>query len=220
MVLKPALDGGRLVGRGVVEHEVHVEVCGHLGVDHVQEAAELLGAMARRHLRGHLTRGDVERRKEVGRAVAEVVVGASLGHARHERQHRRRAVERLDLRLLVDAEDDRRLGRVEVQPDEVSHPVDELRIGRELERLGAAEILSRSRDEAESPRDETSVDASASLGPAEEGHPVVALPGYSRRWCASRTTSSSSSATPSVTIESVRWRERPEGRDHRIEAHG
>jgi hypothetical protein len=46
MTLQPALDGGRLVRRGVVEHEVDVEVHGHVGVEHVQEAAELLGAMA------------------------------------------------------------------------------------------------------------------------------------------------------------------------------
>jgi hypothetical protein len=35
-----------------------------------------------------------------------------------------------------------------------------------------AEILSRSRDEAEPPRDETSVDAPASLGPAKEGQEI------------------------------------------------
>jgi hypothetical protein len=56
-------------------------------------------------------------------------------HAGQQRQHRRRAVERLDLRLLVDAEHDRRLGRVEVEADDVSDLVDELRIRGELERF-------------------------------------------------------------------------------------
>ena len=72
---------------------------------------------------------------QVGGAVTDVVVGLARRHARHQRQHRRRTVERLDLRLLVDAQHDRGLGRVEVQPDDVAHLVDELRIRRELERL-------------------------------------------------------------------------------------
>ena len=91
--------------------------------------------MPRRHLGDHLPGGDVERGVEVGGAVADVVVGLPRGHARHQRQHRRRAVERLDLRLLIDAQHDRGLGRIEVQPDDVAHLVDELRIRGELERL-------------------------------------------------------------------------------------
>jgi hypothetical protein len=58
----------------------------------------------------------------------------------HERQHRRRAVERLDLRLLVDAHDDGGLGRVEVEPDDVAHLVDELGVGRELEGLALVRL--------------------------------------------------------------------------------
>ena len=132
---KPALDRRRLVGRGVVEHDVHVEVCRHRAVDQDQEAAELLGAMPWRHLREHLAGGDIERGVEVGGAVADVIVAAPLRHSGQQRQHRRRAVERLDLRFLVDAEHDSGLGRIEVQPDNVAHLVDELRVGRELERL-------------------------------------------------------------------------------------
>jgi len=123
------------VGRGVVEHDVHVEVGGHGGVDQVEEAAELLGTLPGRHFRDHLAGSDVERGVEVGGAVAEVVVRLPRRHPRQQRQHRRRTVERLDLRLLVDAEHRRRLGRVEVERDDVSDLVDELRIGGELERL-------------------------------------------------------------------------------------
>ena len=60
----------------------------------------------------HLAGGDVEGGEQVGRAVALVVVRAPLGLARTHRQHRLRAVERLDLGLLVDAEDQRPLRRV------------------------------------------------------------------------------------------------------------
>jgi len=57
-------------------------------------------------------------------------VGLPGRHARHQWQHRCRAVERLDLGLLVDAEHDRSLGRIEIEPDDVAHLVDELRIRR------------------------------------------------------------------------------------------
>ena len=100
---QPALDRRGLVGGGVVEHDVDGQIGRDGGVDPVEEAAELLGAMPRRHLRQHLARGDVERGVEVGGAVAEVVVALPRRHPRQQRQHRRRAVERLDLRLLVDA---------------------------------------------------------------------------------------------------------------------
>jgi len=108
----------------------------HRAVDQVQEAAELLGAVARAHVGDDLTGGDVECRVEVRRPVADIVVGAALGDPRHERQDRRRAIERLDLGLLVDARHDGGLRRVEVEPDDVAHLVDELRVGRELEGLG------------------------------------------------------------------------------------
>jgi hypothetical protein len=40
-------------------------------------------------------------------------MGAALGLARAQGQERRGAVERLDLRLLVDAQDERAVGRLE-----------------------------------------------------------------------------------------------------------
>ena len=81
----------------------------------------------------HVAGGDVERGVQVRGAVALVVMGAPLGRAGQHRQHRRGAVQRLDLGLLVDAEHHRRVGRVQVQPDDVADLVDELRVGRQLE---------------------------------------------------------------------------------------
>jgi hypothetical protein len=56
----------------------------------------------------------------------------ALGHAREHWQDRRSAVQRLDLGLLVDAQHDRALGWVQVQPDDVSDLGDELRVLGEL----------------------------------------------------------------------------------------
>src|SRR5207244_558880 len=71
---EPTLNRRRLVGRGVIEHDMHVEVSRHRAIDQVEEAAELLGPMPRRHLRKNLAGSDIEGGVEVGRAVADVVV--------------------------------------------------------------------------------------------------------------------------------------------------
>jgi hypothetical protein len=57
-------------------------------------------------------------------------VGAPLDLAGAHWQHRLGAIERLDLALLVDADDDRFLRRVDVEADDVAHLLDELRIAR------------------------------------------------------------------------------------------
>ncbi len=77
--------------------------------------------------------GGVERGEQAGRAVAHIIVGAFLGHARHHRECRLRPGQRLHLRLLVHAVDDGRLGRVQIQADDVVDLLHELRVGGELE---------------------------------------------------------------------------------------
>ena len=67
--------------------------------------------------------------------MPDVVVGAPLGLPGLHRQRLLGPVQRLDLGLLVDAEHDRVLRRVQVQPDHVGDLGDQLRVGGELERL-------------------------------------------------------------------------------------
>ena len=50
---------------------------------------------------------------------------------------------RLHLTLFVEAEHQRVIGRIEIQPDDVAHLLDKLRIRRELERVHADAIASR-----------------------------------------------------------------------------
>jgi hypothetical protein len=45
MASEPSFDRRGLVGRGVVEHQVHVEVGGDLGVDLLEERQKLLRSM-------------------------------------------------------------------------------------------------------------------------------------------------------------------------------
>ena len=65
-----------------------------------------------------LRRSCLEDGKQAGRRVALVVVGVALDLASSERQHRRHSVERLG--LLIEGQDDRPLGRGEVEPDNVA----------------------------------------------------------------------------------------------------
>ena len=83
---------------------------------------------------GDLAGRDLQRGVEAGGAVALVVVGHPLRLARLDRQRRLGAVQRLDLGLLVHAQHQRALGRVEVEPDDVDDLLDQLRVRGELER--------------------------------------------------------------------------------------
>ena len=66
-------------------------------------------------------------------AMAFVVVGHGPGAALLHRQAGLSAIERLDLRLFVDREDDGMGGWIDIKPDHVAQLVDELRIVGELE---------------------------------------------------------------------------------------
>ena len=85
---QPALDGRRLVGRGVIHDQVHVQFAGHDLVDAGQELLELDRAVPRGHLRDHLAAGHLQRGVQVGGAVAGVVVGGPLGRPRQQGQDR------------------------------------------------------------------------------------------------------------------------------------
>ena len=84
-------------------------------------------------LADHLAGAEVQRGEEARGAVALVVVGGALGRPGPHRQDRLGAIERLDLALLIDAQHDGALGRVEVQTDDVADLLHELRILGELE---------------------------------------------------------------------------------------
>ena len=62
-----------------------------------------------------------------------VVVGHRSGAARLHWQTGLSAVERLDLALLIDREDDGMGGRIDIKADDVARLVDKLRVGGELE---------------------------------------------------------------------------------------
>lgn len=130
---EPVTDGLGLVGAVVVENQVNVELRWSVGVDGVEELAEFNGAMPFVGLADDLPGLDVQRSEERDRAVSAVVVGPPLGLARSHREQGLCTLERLNLGLLVDAEDNGVLGRIDVQADDVANLLDQQRVGRELE---------------------------------------------------------------------------------------
>jgi hypothetical protein len=106
---------------------------GRAPVDEPQELDPLDVAVPRLAHRDHAAVERVERREQRGRAMALVVVGDGAGTPALHRQARLRAVQGLDLALLVAAEHQGVLGRVHVQAHHVQQLVLEARIARELE---------------------------------------------------------------------------------------
>ena len=135
-----------LVGAVVVDDEMHVERAWNLGLEMAQEREELLMAMARLALSEDLAVGHVEGGKQGGCAMAVVVVRHPLEVTQAHRQHGLRALERLDLALFVNAQHQCLVGRVEVEPDDVAHLLDEERIVGELEGFRAVGLNPEERE--------------------------------------------------------------------------
>ncbi len=77
--------------------------------------------------------GDIQRGKQRGSAMADIIVGDSFHITKAHGQHRLGAAERLNLRFLVHRQHDGMIGRVQIQANDVAHLFDEEGIGGELE---------------------------------------------------------------------------------------
>ena len=135
--LEPGGDLRRLVCAVVVQHQMNFEVRRHRVLNLLEETQELLMAMTGVTAADDFAGGDVQGREERGGAVAVIIMRATLRLAGPQRQDRLAAVQRLNLALLVDTQDNRTglLGRIEIEPHDVAHLLDEERIARELEVL-------------------------------------------------------------------------------------
>ena len=67
--------------------------------------------------------------------MTPVVIAASLSLPRLQGQQQLVSIERLDLCLLIDAQDEDFVWRAQIEPDNVSDFLNEQRIGRQLARL-------------------------------------------------------------------------------------
>ena len=135
MAQQPSLDRWRAVSGEIVEDDVDVERGLDGRFDLAQKGDEILRPMLGLASGDHLAGRDVERGEQIQSPMAHVVVSPSLGLAEVHRQDRLRALQRLDLRLLVHREDHGIRRRSHVQAHHVPDLLHELRIRRELETL-------------------------------------------------------------------------------------
>ena len=140
---QPPADQGRLMRAIVVEDQMHVQTGRDAGFDGVQELPEFSGTMSLMQLPNDAARLHFQRSEERGRAMAAVVMRATLDLPRAHRQQRARAIQRLNLRFLIDAQDKRFVRGMEIQTDDIPNLLDEQRIGRQLERLGPMRLQAK-----------------------------------------------------------------------------
>ena len=96
-----------------------------------------MGGVARAAFPDDLAAFEVERRIETGESVSFVVVSLPSRNTFAQRQQRLRAIQGLDLGLLVQADDGGVLRRTQVQADDVADLLLGLGIGTEFESLDA-----------------------------------------------------------------------------------
>src|ERR1700686_3130425 len=122
-----------LVGCVVVDDGVDRLSDRNLSLDGVEEADELLVPVALHVAADDGTVEDVESSEQRGRTVAFVVVGHRSSTARLHRQTGLGAVERLDLALLINREDDGMGWWIDIEAYNIAQLVDKLWVGGELE---------------------------------------------------------------------------------------
>ena len=155
MAFEPSANIGMLMGGVIVDDGVDRLSNGNLLLDDIEEANELLMAMALHVAADHRAVEDVHRGEQRRRAVALIVVRHGSGAALLQRQSGLCAVKRLNLALFVDRQDDGVCGRIDIEPDDVAQFVDEARIVGQLElahpvrlqTMGAPDALDRTHAE-------------------------------------------------------------------------
>jgi len=145
---EPSSDLGMLVGGVIVDDEVDVEFCRHIGFDVSQEGEELLVAMAGLALSEDRAVEHIERCEEGCGAVPFVIVRDPFDVTEAHGEHRLGTFERLNLALFIDTEDEGFVGRIEVEADHVAQLLDEEGIGGELEAAGPMWLQSEELEES------------------------------------------------------------------------
>src|SRR3989454_2303211 len=134
---EPLLHLGMLVRPVVVHDQMNVPPTRGLPIDALHEVQKLLVPMSRQAATDDGALQDVERGEQRRRAVTDVVVSLTSRESRAHGQRGLRTVESLDLTLLVDAQHQRLVRRVQVQPDHIAQLPHEVGVAAQLERLRA-----------------------------------------------------------------------------------
>ena len=174
---EPGLHRWVFVGAVVVADEVDLASGKRLG-DRIEELDELFVRVARKAAAVNLAARHLERCEQTGSSFAFVVVGHPRGQPWAQGQQGLRAVERLNLGLLVDAEDKSLLRRFHVKADDVGHLRRELGILAELERLDSMGLQSVLSPDPE----DSSIGSDPSRRPASRRSSACGLPAHASSW--------------------------------------
>ncbi len=131
---QPTFDARVLVSGIVVHDQVQLEFSWGFMIDALQETDEFLMSVLGHAIANDLPIESVQSGELGGRTVALVVMGHRAAAARFQRQTRLRSIESLNLALLIDAENQRFIGWIQVQADHVDEFLNELRIAADFER--------------------------------------------------------------------------------------
>jgi len=101
---QPGTHFGVLVRAVVVADQVNIEVFRNVGLDMAKEGKKLLVPVPLLALGEDAAVGHIKRRKQCRRSVADVVMGDAFDIPQAHRQDRLRALKRLHLTLLIDAQ--------------------------------------------------------------------------------------------------------------------
>jgi hypothetical protein len=136
MLLLPPLHLLMLVRGVVVTDQVKIRLLSRFAVDLTQELQPPNMAMALQLPRNELSIEHVERGEQRGSAVALVVVGHRRGASLFYGQSRWGALERLQLALLIAAQHQRTLGRLQLRTHDALEFLDKLCLARNLGGFG------------------------------------------------------------------------------------
>ena len=118
---QPETYPGMFVGGVVVDNQMNVKTFRHSVIDPLEKLKKLLVTMTCLALRQDSAGGDIEGGKQGGGAVANVVMGYTLHVPQSHEQHRLGPVDGLNLRLLINGEHDRMVGRVQIEPYHIAY---------------------------------------------------------------------------------------------------
>ena len=130
---EPLFDLGMFVGGVVVGDGMDNPAGPDRTLDGAEELDELLVGVARHAAADDRPVEDVEAGEQGGGAVALIIMGHGAAFAGFHRQAGLGAVERLDLRFLVDRDDDGMNGRVHVVANDIFDLFSKSRVGGGLE---------------------------------------------------------------------------------------
>jgi len=130
---EPLLHRGVLMGGIVIDDEMERFVRGRLSINEPQEFQPFRMAMARETGGDDGAFGHIQRGKQGGGAMAFIVMRHRPTSALLEGEARLCSIQRLNLRLLVDAQDEGMLGGIQIQADHVVEFLEEVGVIAELE---------------------------------------------------------------------------------------